>query len=107
MIRLKEQVNEVEDNKRVPDKEAVALRYDPEKETAPRVIAKGRGYLAEQILAAAKKNAVPIYQNQAVSGLLMAIELDREVPPELYQAVANVLAYVYKIDNRMGKLRKK
>lgn len=84
-------------------KEAVALRYDREKEEAPRVIAKGKGYVAEQLLAIAKRNAVPVYQNQTVTQLLMAVELDREIPPELYQAVANILAYIYRLDSKAGE----
>ena len=78
--------------------EAVAIRYDKAHEDAPRVVAKGRGYVAEQLLLIAKRHAVPVYQNQTVTQLLMAVELDREIPPELYQAVANVLAYVYRLD---------
>lgn len=84
-------------------KEAVALRYDRNKEEAPRVVAKGKGFVAEQLLAIAQKNAVPVYQNQTVTQLLMAVELDREIPPELYQAVANILAYIYRLDGRAGE----
>ena len=80
--------------------EAVALRYDKDREDAPRVVAKGRGFVAQQLLAIAKRNAVPVYQNQTVTQLLMAVELDREIPPDLYQAVANVLAFVYRMDGR-------
>ena len=80
--------------------EAVALRFDKEREDAPRVVAKGRGFVAQQLLAIAKRNAVPVYQNQTVTQLLMAVELDREIPPDLYQAVANVLAFVYRMDGR-------
>ena len=80
--------------KQKPPQEAVAIRYDRDRENAPRVVAKGKGYVAEQLLAIARRHAVPVYQNQTVTQLLMAVELDREIPPELYQAVANVLAYV-------------
>ena len=79
--------------KQKPPQEAVAIRYDRDRENAPRVVAKGKGYVAEQLLAIARRHAVPVYQNQTVTHLLMAVELDREIPPELYQAVANVLAY--------------
>lgn len=89
-----------DNDKRTPPEEAVALRYDKDRENAPRVVAKGRGHVARQLLAVARKHAVPVYQNQTVSQLLMAVELDREIPPELYQAVANVLAYVYRLDGR-------
>ena len=79
-------------------KKAVALKYDPETQVAPKVVAKGQGYVAENILAAAQKHAVPVYQNKSLVNMLMAIELDREIPPELYHVVAEVLAYVYRID---------
>ncbi len=88
----------MDDVKSPPLQEAVALRYDKDWENAPRVVAKGRGFVAQQLLAIAKRHAVPTYQNQSVTQLLMAVELDREIPPELYQAVANVLAYVYRLD---------
>lgn len=84
-------------------KQAVALIFNEEQDRAPRVAAKGAGYVAEQILAAAKKHAIPIYQNKTLSSMLMAVELDREIPPELYKAVAEILAYIYRIDQSMGK----
>jgi flagellar biosynthesis protein len=89
--------------KKNPQQEAVAIRYDRDRENAPRVVAKGKGYVAEQLLAIARRHAVPVYQNQTVTQLLMAVELDREIPPELYQAVANVLAYVYRMDGRAAE----
>ena len=83
-----------------PISEAVALRYDKGREDAPRVVAKGRGFVAQQLVSIAKRHSVPVYQNQTVTQLLMSVELDREIPPELYQAIANVLAYVYRLDGR-------
>ena len=60
------------------ERKAVALKYDQERDHAPRVTAKGRGYVAENILAAAQKNAVPVYQNKTIVNMLMALELDRD-----------------------------
>ena len=98
----------MDDKKQTSVPEAVAIRYDRERENAPRVVAKGRGIVAQQLTAIAKKHAVPVYQNQSVTQLLMAVELDREIPPELYQAIANVLAYVYRLDGRAaGKAGKR
>ncbi|QJW45353.1 flagellar biosynthesis [bacterium BFN5] len=91
-----------EENKHEKRQQAIALTYDIAKNAAPKVVAKGTGHLAEQILAAAHKNAVPVYQNKTLTGMLMAIDLDREIPPELYRVVAEVLAYVYRIDQRLG-----
>ena len=93
-------------DKRAPLQEAVAIRYDRDRENAPRVVAKGKGFVAEQLLMIARRHAVPVYQNQSVTQLLMAVELDREIPPELYQAVANVLAYVYRMDGRAAERMK-
>jgi len=80
------------------EKKAVALKYDPEINHAPKVVAKGRGHVAESILAAAQKNTVPVYQNKTLVNMLMALDIDREIPPELYHAVAEVLAYIYRMD---------
>ena len=90
----------VQEQENIADKRAVALRYEPQRRQAPKVVAKGRGFVAENILAAAQKNAIPVYQNKSLVNMLMALELDREIPPELYRTVAEVLAYVYRIDKR-------
>jgi flagellar biosynthesis protein len=82
--------------------QAVALRYS-EESVAPQVIAKGKGYVAENILNAARKNSVPIYQNKTLTSMLMAVDIDREIPPDLYTAVAEILAYVYRIDQKNKK----
>ena len=81
---------------------AIALKYDVAENTAPVVVAKGQGIIADNILEAAKKNYVPVYQNKALTQMLMAIEIDREIPPDLYQAVAEVLSYVYRADKLLG-----
>lgn len=80
------------------DKKAVALKYDMQQDTAPRVIAKGKGHVAEHILATAQKNSIPVYQNKTLVNMLMALEIDMEIPPELYKAIAEVMAYVYRMD---------
>ena len=84
-------------------RQAVALKYDMEQDSAPKVVAKGRGHVAENILAAAQKNAVPVYQNKTLVNMLMALEIDREIPPELYRTIAEVMAYVYRIDKKAKK----
>jgi len=94
--------NEPETDPNVPP-QAVALKYDMERDTAPKVVAKGRGHVAENILAAAQKNAVPVYQNKTLVNMLMALEIDREIPPELYRTIAEVMAYVYRIDKKAKK----
>ena len=85
------------------DKKAVALKYEVQRDNAPRVIAKGRGHVAEHILETAQKNSVPVYRNKTLVNMLMALEIDREIPPELYKAIAEVMAYVYKMDKTKGQ----
>ena len=84
------------------EQKAVAVRYDVEKDRAPRVTAQGRSLVADRILAEAKKNGIPVYQNKSLVNMLMALEIDREIPPELYRTIAEVLAHVYRIDRHMG-----
>lgn len=103
MAENTEAYQEESEKKAIADKRAVALKYEPRKNVAPKLVAKGKGYVAENILEAAQKNAVPVYQNKSLVNMLMALELDKEIPPELYTTVAEVLAYVYRIDKRKGK----
>jgi len=81
---------------------AVALRYAPDKDAAPRVVAKGRGYLAEAIQAIARENHVPLLEDPNLVEVLEALDLHLEIPLELYRAVAEVLVFVYRLN---GKLR--
>lgn len=60
---------------------AVAIKYDVKNDKAPRVTAKGRSYVADRILAEARKNGIPVYQNKSLVNMLMALEIDREIPP--------------------------
>ena len=85
------------------DQKAVALKYDPTQNKAPKVIAKGRGHVAEHILSLAQKSTIPVYQNKTLVNMLMALEIDREIPPELYKAIAEVMAYVYRMDASKGR----
>jgi flagellar biosynthesis protein len=77
-------------------KKAVALRYDAEKEAAPRVTAKGRGSVAETILRIAEAHNLPIREDEDLVELLAQVELDREIPENLYKAVAEVFIFLYK-----------
>lgn len=87
------------------DKLAVALTYDKDKDEAPRVSAKGKGYLAQQIIELAKQHNVEIREDADLVTLLSKLELDMPIPLEAYAAVAEILAYVYKANDRLkGKL---
>jgi flagellar biosynthesis protein len=80
---------------------AVALKYDHQKNKAPRVIAKGRGDIAEKIIEVARAHNVPLYEDKNLIQLLEALELETEIPPELYRAVAEVLAFIYRLNGRV------
>lgn len=87
-------------------KKAIALRYDPSRDTAPRVTAKGRGALAERIIELARKEGVPISEDPDLVASLIQLDFDEEIPPELYKAVAEILAFAYRMNRRMGPPRK-
>lgn len=80
--------------------QAVALGYDPDADDAPRVLAAGQGRVAEQILAAARAHNIPIQEDATLAAALATVELDAVIPPELYAVVAEVLAYVYRMQKR-------
>ena len=86
-----------------PQRAAIALRYDVEKDKAPFVIATGRGAVADEILRVAEENKIPLYEDRKLAELLGKIELDTEVPPELYVLVAQFLFFVYKLDKMAEK----
>jgi flagellar biosynthesis protein len=79
---------------------AAALTYDPQTDQAPRVVASGRGKIAEQIVALAQQYQVPVYEDAELSAALALVNLDEEIPPELYLVVAEVLAYIYRVMHR-------
>ncbi len=79
---------------------AVALRYNKQKENAPRLLAKGQGELARRIVEKAKDYGVPVYQDDDLIEVLAGLELDTEIPTELYRAVAEVMVFVYKLNGK-------
>ncbi|GGA16259.1 EscU/YscU/HrcU family type III secretion system export apparatus switch protein [Psychrobacillus lasiicapitis] len=79
-------------------KEAIALNYKPSMVDAPTVVAKGKGKIAENILAKAKEHNVPIQQDASLVELLGQLDINQSIPEELYQAVAEVFAFIYKVD---------
>jgi flagellar biosynthesis protein len=78
--------------------QAVALRYDRERDNAPRVVAKGQGHVAQNIIAIAREHGVPLHEDPNLVTTLNALDLDMEVPPELYRAVAEVLVFIYRLN---------
>ncbi|MBW1720721.1 MAG: EscU/YscU/HrcU family type III secretion system export apparatus switch protein [Deltaproteobacteria bacterium] len=82
-------------------KKAVALKYDAVKDNAPKVTAKGGGLIAERIIELAGQAGIPIREDPDLVGALMELDLLDEIPPELYQAVAEILAFAYRLNRRM------
>ena len=82
-------------------KKAVALKYDKDKDNAPKLVAKGKDYIAERIIEIAKENRVPIYPDRDLVQVLEALDLDFEIPAELYRAVAEVLVFVYDLNRKL------
>lgn len=80
------------------NKIANALKYNKE-ESAPKVVAKGEGYIAEKIIETAKENNISIYKDEKLARQLKNLDLGQEIPEELYEVVAEVLVYIAKLDN--------
>jgi flagellar biosynthesis protein len=81
-----------------PLQNAVALAYNTN-QTMPSVIAKGSGLVAEAIISRAKESGVFVHESKELVSLLMQVDLDQQVPPALYRAVAELLAWLYRIEN--------
>jgi flagellar biosynthesis protein len=80
-----------------PPPNAVALAYQGG-DSAPRIVAKGSGLIAEQIIARAREHGVAIHESKDLVALLMQVELDDHIPPALYRAVAELLAWLYRVE---------
>jgi flagellar biosynthesis protein len=79
---------------------AAALKYDPQEDAAPVMTAKGRGAIAEKIISIAKKNGIPIKEDPNLVQILSKLEIDEQIPPVLYKAVAEILAFVYSLNEK-------
>lgn len=82
---------------------AAAIKYDIEKDPAPIMIAAGKGSVADEILKIAEENNIPLYEDPNLAKLLSSLEMESEIPPELYVLVAEVLSFVYKLDRMRQK----
>lgn len=80
-----------------PKRSAVALAY-METDAAPRVVAKGRGLIADEIIARAREHGIFVHESPELVGLLMQIDLDDRIPPQLYAAIAELLAWLYLLE---------
>ena len=81
-------------------KRAVAMKYDPLTSNAPVIIAKGQGELAERIIEKAQQSGVAIQEDSSLVEVLSKLNVDQEIPPELFAVVAEILSFVYRADQR-------
>jgi len=79
---------------------AAALKYDQSHHTSPELIAKGQGEIATKILALAKEHQISVFQNKALVDSLLNLEIHEEIPPRLYQAVAELFTWLMKVENK-------
>lgn len=79
-------------------KTAVALAYS-QTDAAPRVVARGRGLIAEQIISRAREHGVYVHESPELVSLLMQVDLDQRIPPQLYIAVSELLAWIYRLES--------
>ena len=82
---------------------AIALQYDGE--NAPRVTARGRDKLAEQIIKLARQHGIPLQENEPLAAVLSKVELGEEIPESLYLAVAQVIAFAYQLSGKAPKVQ--
>lgn len=86
---------------------AAALGYDADNpDAAPKLVAKGQGEIADRIIALAKEHNIPIREDRDLVEVLAKLDLDQEIPPELYRTIAELLAFIYKANNRWKDQKK-
>lgn len=88
-------------------KEAIALTYNPSENAGPKVVAKGKGKIAENILEQASLHNVPIHEDPNLVELLGQLDLNETIPEQLYQAVAEVFAFIYHLDREHNELKRR
>ena len=86
-----------------PRRQVAALQYEQGKDSSPRLIAKGKGAVADKILEVARRHGIPIREDRELVQLLASLDLYQEIPPDLYRAVAEILAFLYSLNRDAGK----
>lgn len=82
-------------------RKAAALHYQAGEKAAPKVVAKGKGVMADRIIAVAQEHGVPIREDRDLVEVVSTLELYEEIPPELYKAVAEVLVFIYRLSGKV------
>ncbi|NLM09728.1 MAG: flagellar biogenesis protein [Clostridiaceae bacterium] len=83
-------------------KKATALSYTPNKDKAPRIVASGKGVIAEKIIEKAQEEKIPVVEDSDLASKLSELDMGSEIPSELYEVVAEILAFVYRVDEKAG-----
>lgn len=92
-------------SKKIKIRAAVALKYSPKEDRAPKVTAKGRGFIADKILELAKKHNIPIKEDPDLVQVLAKLDIDKEIPPSVYKVVAEILSFVYSVSKKYKRER--
>ncbi len=86
---------------------AIALKYDMDKDNAPKITAKGKGKTASNIIKIAKENDIPIKKDEDLIELLSQLNIDKEIPASMYKAVAEIFSFIYDLSNNKNRLDEK
>ncbi len=93
-----------EDNVKRQIKHAAALQYSPDTDAAPKIVAAGKGQIAERIIQKAQESNVPLYQDINLAQTLSSLSVGDEIPPEIYEVVAEILIFIGCVDESYGDL---
>ncbi|MFW5992091.1 MAG: EscU/YscU/HrcU family type III secretion system export apparatus switch protein [Halanaerobiaceae bacterium] len=85
--------------KDIMQKKAAALKYDMDKDEAPVVTASGKGTIADKIIEAAAEHDIPVKEDRDIVDILVQLNIGEEIPPELYQAIAEILSFIYRLED--------
>jgi len=86
--------------KKYTNTKAVALKYKAYEDLAPKVIAKGKGEIARKIIEKAKEYDIPMFQNEELANMLLSVDINEEIPKEMYEMVVEVFVWLYKIEQK-------
>ena len=99
-------MSDTDKKKKAPEKIASALKYDMGKDDAPYVVALGEGYVAEKIIEKGKEHGVKVVEDKPLAKMLQSLSIGDEIPEELYQVVAQILAFIGDLDNEYAAVRR-
>jgi flagellar biosynthesis protein len=102
-IHMTDKFNDKTSNEKFKNKTAIALGYNPD-DPAPKIIATGKGYLADKILLAADQNKIPVHKDDRLAATLSKLDLGDYIPPELYDIVSEILLFVDNMDRIKSKV---